>query len=37
MKIIESLIEPYDTRLTTEKQLRGKVKEKINDIQKQDY
>lgn len=36
MKLIESLIEPYDTRLTSEEQLRGKVKEKINDIQKQD-
>ena len=36
MKIIENLIEPYDTRLTTEEELRGKVKEKINDIQKQD-
>ena len=36
MKIIESLIEPYDTRTISEQQLRGKVKEKINDIQKQD-
>lgn len=35
MQLINGVIEPYDTTEITEEELRGKVKEKIDDIKKQ--